>query len=346
MQLLLCYMHMIMALIMRILQLQERKHSDMRELHMNLFAEKCFIRSISEECRYTIIEPVTFKPGWKSYITKAIKEAVNIPVISTNVIKKPEQAEQFLAEGVMDFAAVGRGMYADAEWTKKAYEGRSEDIKPCIGCLYCLDQTALFRRSTCAVNGTAVREKEFPPVKQDLKGKNIVVIGAGPSGMEAALVCAQRGAFVAVFEKSDHIGGSAELGTRTPDKEALKALVTYYEIQAQKQKIDMRFQTEATMEMIRECDPYAIFVGTGANPLIPTIDGIKDTKYMTIPEALDYDFKPEGKKIVVIGGGMTGSETAEHFAKMDYHINSMAVFYCHTKSRLVKDLQAWVVIYY
>lgn len=70
------------------------------------------------------------------------------------------------------------------------------------------------------------------------------------------------------------------------------------------------------MEMIRECDPYAIFVGTGANPLIPTIDGIKDTKYMTIPEALDYDFKPEGKKIVVIGGGMTGSETAEHFAMM------------------------------
>ena len=61
---------------------------------------------------------------------------------------------------------------------------------------------------------------------------------------------------------------------------------------------------------------------------------------------LDYDFKPEGKKIVVIGGGMTGSETAEHFAMMDYHINSMAVFYCHTKSRLVKDLQAWVVIYY
>ncbi len=270
----------------------------------------------NQECRYTIIEPVTFKPGWKSYITKAIKEAVNIPVISTNVIKKPEQAEQFLAEGVMDFAAVGRGMYADAEWTKKAYEGRSEDIKPCIGCLYCLDQTALFRRSTCAVNGTAVREKEFPPVKQDLKGKNIVVIGAGPSGMEATLVCAQRGAFVTVFEKSDHIGGSAELGTRTPDKEALKALVTYYEIQAQKQKIDMRFQTEATMEMIRECDPYAIFVGTGANPLIPPIDGIKDTKYMTIPEALDYDFKPEGKKIVVIGGGMTGSETAEHFAMM------------------------------
>lgn len=134
--------------------------------------------------------------------------------------------------------------------------------------------------------------------------------------LDAVCMQMQRGALVTVFEKSDHIGGSAELGTRTPDKEALKALVTYYEIQAQKQKIDMRFQTEATMEMIRECDPYAIFVGTGANPLIPTIDGIKDTKYMTIPEALDYDFKPEGKKIVVIGGGMTGSETAEHFAMM------------------------------
>ena len=86
--------------------------------------------------------------------------------------------------------------------------------------------------------------------------------------------------------------------------------------------------------------------GTGEILWYSDENPLRDQNICTIPKALDYDFKPEGKKIVVIGGGMTGSETAEHFAMMDYHINSMAVFYCHTKSRLVKDLQAWVVIYY
>lgn len=268
----------------------------------------------NQECRYTIIEPTTIKAGWKSYIAKAVKDAVNIPVIATNVIKKPEQAEQFLAEGIMDFAAVGRGLYADGDWVRKAYEGRSEDIKPCIGCLYCLEQTALFRRSTCAVNGTSARENEFPPVTRDLEGKHIVVIGAGPSGMEAAIVCKDRGADVTVYERSGHIGGAAELGARTPDKEALMALVTYYEVQAKKKGIDVRFHTTATADMVRACRPYAVFVGTGANPLIPPIKGIDTAKYLTIPEALDREFRPQGKRIVVIGGGMTGCETAEHFA--------------------------------
>ncbi|GAB2045999.1 FAD-dependent oxidoreductase [Agathobaculum sp. TL06] len=270
----------------------------------------------NQECRYTIIEPTTFKTGWKSYITKAIKEAVSIPVISTNVIKKPEQAEQFLADGIMDFAAVGRGMFADGDWARKAYEGRAEDIKPCIGCLYCLDQTAFFRSSTCAVNGTSAREREFPPLHTDLAGKTVVIVGAGPSGMEAALVCKQRGANIIVFEKSNCIGGAALLGTRTPDKEALHALIEYYEVQAKKAELDIRFGTEATPELIQSYDPYAIFVGVGATPIIPAVEGIKDTPYLTIPQALSPDYRISGQRVVVIGGGMTGCETAEHFAMM------------------------------
>lgn len=101
------------------------------------------VNNANQERRYYIIEPTTIKSGWKSYIIKAIKEAVNIPVIATNVIKMPSQAEEYLAEGLMDFAAVGRGNFADAEWAKKAREDREEDIRPCIGCLYCLDHLIL-----------------------------------------------------------------------------------------------------------------------------------------------------------------------------------------------------------
>lgn len=274
------------------------------------------VNNANQENRYYIIEPTTFKTGWKSPIIKAVKDAVSIPVISTNVIKKPEQAEVFLRDGIMDFAAVGRGLYADPEWVKKAREGRSEDIKPCIGCLYCLEQTAKFRSSTCAVNCRAARELEFPPLKKDLVGKNIVVVGAGPSGMEAAVVLRQRGAEVTVFEKGGWIGGAAELGARTPDKEPLRALLTYYKVQAQKLGITVHLNTEATKEKIAVYHPYAIFVASGSDPIIPPLKGLDKANYITIPQALETGFTRQGQKIAVIGGGMTGCETAEHFALM------------------------------
>lgn len=274
------------------------------------------VNNANQEKRYLIIEPTTIKSGWKSHIIRAIKEAVTIPVIATNVIKMPSQAEAYLSEGLMDFAAVGRGIFADAQWVQKAYEDREEDIRPCIGCLYCLDQTAKFRKSTCAVNCTTAREKEFPELGKDLVDRKIVIIGAGPAGVEAAMLCAHRGASVTIIEQENYVGGAAELGARTPDKEVLKALVTYYETQINKLGIELLLNTTATTSLIQTYDPYAIFVATGANPIIPGIKGLKESSFLTIPQALADNFTLNNKKIVVIGGGMTGCETAEHFALM------------------------------
>ena len=272
------------------------------------------VNNANQECRYYIIEPITFKSGWKSYITKAINDAVNIPVISTNVIKKPEQAEQFLEEGIMDFAAIGRAMMADADWARKVYEDRSEDIKPCIGCLYCLDQTAKFRRSICAVNPGLARDREFPPLQKDLVGKSVVIVGAGPSGMEAAVVLAKRGCDVTIFEKNDYIGGAAELATRTPDKEVLNLFIDYYRTQLNKLGVTVMLNTFATAEMIKEINPYAVFVATGSKPLIPNIEGVSEDTIYTVEQALDKNFDVKNEKVVVIGGGMTGCEVAEDLA--------------------------------
>ncbi|WP_195267687.1 NAD(P)/FAD-dependent oxidoreductase [Eubacterium sp. 1001713B170207_170306_E7] len=274
------------------------------------------VNNANQESRYYIIEPIGFKPGWKSYITKAVKDAVAVPVIATNAIKMPEEAERFLAEGIMDYAAVGRANFADAHWAQKAAKGRSSDIKPCIGCLYCLDQTAAFRQSTCAVNPEAVRENEFPEHSADMTGRTIAVVGAGPAGMEAAILMKKRGARVVVFEKQDHVGGASELGSRTPDKEPLKLLAGYYAAQAEKLGIDLRLETEGTPEAIRSLNPYAVFVATGARPFIPKVDGLETVAYKTVGEALAPDFKINGKRVTVIGGGMTGCEVAEHFARM------------------------------
>lgn len=278
------------------------------------------VNNANQECRYYIIEPITFKTGWKSYITKAIKDAVQIPVISTNVIKKPEQAEAMLAEGIMDYAAVGRGMMADSEWARKVYEDRSEDIRPCIGCLYCLDQTAKFRRSLCAVNPGLARNSEFPPLQKDLEGKQVMIVGAGPSGLEAALVLAKRGCDVTIYDKNDYIGGAAELATRTPDKEVLSLLLDYYNTQLNKLHVTVKLNTMVMAEMINEQNPYAVFVATGSNPIIPNIEGVSEDTIYTVEQALSKDFKVENEKVVVIGGGMTGCEVAEDLALKGNHV--------------------------
>ncbi|NMM61700.1 FAD-dependent oxidoreductase [Clostridium sp. P21] len=280
----------------------------------NIGVDVLNVNNANQECRYYIIEPITFKSGWKSYITKAIKDAVSIPVISTNVIKKPEQAEKLLTEGIMDYAAIGRGMMADADWARKAYEDRSEDIKPCIGCLYCLDQTAKFRRSICAVNPGLARDREFPPLQKDLVGKSVVIVGAGPSGMEAAIVLAKRGCNVTIFEKNNYIGGAAELATRTPDKEVLSWLIDYYRTQLHKLGVIVKLNTFATAEMIRKMNPYAVFVATGSKPIIPNIEGVSGENIYTVEQALDKNFDVKSEKVVVIGGGMTGCEVAEDLA--------------------------------
>lgn len=272
------------------------------------------VNNSNQERRYYIIEPTTIQSGWKSPIIRKIKEAVSLPVIATNVIKKPEQAEKYLREGIMDFAAVGRGLLADEKWAQKAYEGRPEDIKTCIGCLYCLDQTAKFRRCACAVNPRLLREAEFPEPPRDLSGRTAVVVGAGPSGLEAAIVLAERGCRVTIIEKNNYLGGSAELGTRTPDKEVLGWLLDYYKTRVKKLGIQLMLNTSAGMEMILAMNPYAVAVAAGSRPVVPPVEGLSTETVHTVEEALQSGFKPAGPNVVVVGGGMTGCEVAEKFA--------------------------------
>ncbi|MDO4648070.1 MAG: FAD-dependent oxidoreductase [Eubacteriales bacterium] len=272
------------------------------------------VNNANQENRYYIIEPITFKAGWKSYIIKAIKDAVSIPVIATNVIKRPEDAEKFLAEGIMDYAAIARGNMADENWAKKALEDRSNEIKPCIGCLHCLDETGFYRRSECAVNARMAREDEFKEPKVDMKGRQIVVVGAGPSGMEAAIVMRQRGAEVVVLEKNDFIGGAVELGSRTVDKDPMHWLADYYKVTANKLGIKVLLNTEATPELIASYEPYAVFVGAGVTPFVPVQSWLDNENVYTVEEVLRKNMSWENKKVTVIGGGMTGCEVAEKFA--------------------------------
>lgn len=248
--------------------------------------------------QWFIIEPVNVKFGWKSYILEAIKDAVAIPVMGTCVIKKPEQAEELLEKGIVDFPVTCRMFLADVSWPKKAKQGKGDEIKTCIGCLHCIDTTELNQECICAVNPTVLRNDEFIDKGKDLEGKKIVVVGAGPAGMEAAILCAQRGANVTVFEKRPFIGGAAKLGSMTPDKEPLEWFVKYYETMARKLEIDVRLNSAVSKDEIISMNPYAVFVATGATPIVlPTgkPDGIK---IFTVDQVLESLLEVKGKNIV------------------------------------------------
>jgi pyruvate/2-oxoglutarate dehydrogenase complex dihydrolipoamide dehydrogenase (E3) component len=220
----------------------------------------------------------------------------------------------------MDYAVMTRAFLADPEWAKKAREGRSEEIKPCIGCLYCLERTGLYRRGICAVNPRLIRMEEFPDRGRDLEGKKVIVVGAGPAGLEAAVGCVRRGAVVTVYEKREFIGGAAALGSRTPHKAPLMWLVNYYETMAKRLGIVIKLGTEITEEQIMEEKPWAVFVACGAAPVTLPFARPDGKRIFTVDQVLEQDLQFKGEKIVVVGGGMTGCEVAEYYAMMGNNI--------------------------
>ena len=274
------------------------------------------INNSNQEKRYYIIEPIGMDTGWKSPIIRKIKAAVNVPVLSTNVIKTPDQAEQFLAEGdLMDFAVMARAFLADVEWAKKAREGRCNEVKPCIGCLHCLQQTAFSRRSICAVNPTVLRLDEFPERGRDLEGKRIVVVGAGPAGLEAAVELQKRGANVVVFERGSALGGALASAAKIPHKEPLQILLDYYQTMIDKYGVAIRYNTEATTESILAEKPYAVYIaaGSNSNTEIPTLKANGETIF-TMDDILRNNMTFPDTTVAVIGGGMNACELAEYLA--------------------------------
>lgn len=262
-------------------------------------------------------EPTSYALGWRKDNAKAVKEAVSIPVGQTGMIRTPEQAEQLLEEGYQDVIGLARPLLADPYWVVKAKEGRSKEINRCIACLYCLESmmhNALDggKPGQCALNPRTCNEIDYPAVPPKVgNDRPVVVIGAGPAGLMAARTCAEKGFKVTVFEKNDTVGGQVLLAAAPPQKKKIGWATEDYAYQCSQLGVDLRLGTEATVENVRALDPYAIFDATGGVPIVPKITGCDLPNVYTPDEVLRGDVTFEGKKIAVIGSGMTGLETAE-----------------------------------
>ena len=249
-----------------------------------------------------------------SWVTKKLIGKVGVPVMASNRINDPETAEEILREGCADLVSMARPFLADADFVNKAKQGRAREITPCIACNQaCLDHTFLRKVSTCMVNPRACHETELRYLSAS-RAKLVAVVGAGPAGISAAIVAAERGHSVVLFEKSDKIGGQLKMAARIPGKEEFRGLLDWYEVEIDRTGVDLRPGASPSAEDLSDFDE--IIVATGVSPRVPELSGLELPSVLTYAQVLS-DGEQAGGRVAIIGAGGIGFDVAEFLAEDD-----------------------------
>jgi 2,4-dienoyl-CoA reductase (NADPH2) len=244
------------------------------------------------------------------YLSKAIREKVNVPVFASNRLGNPFLAEKALRAGVADMICWGRPLIADPELPQKIIEGRMDEIVPCISCNQgCLD--AIFSKTPvcCTVNPRVGREKELSYQSQK-KPKKILVAGGGPAGMEFALNAGRMGHSIILFEASGRLGGQLNLINSVPGKQSYANAAESLEKRLKHTNVQVRLHTELTPQIVKQHHADLVVIATGASPAKPEIQGIGLPHVVNARDVLNGAVADIGKQVVIIGGGATGCETA------------------------------------
>ena len=245
-----------------------------------------------------------------TFVTKKMKSELSIPLICTNRINTPEVAEQVLADGHADMVSMARPLLADADFVKKAKEGRSEEINTCIACNQaCLDHVFKRKIASCLVNPRACHETEIKVEKSE-KSKKIAVVGAGPAGLSFACTAAQRGHKVSLFDKAEEVGGQFNMAKKIPGKEEFYETLRYYRKQLELLDVDLRLGKEVAGQEITDGKFDDVVIATGVKPRTPSLPGIDHEKVLSYIDVLHG--AAVGKDVAIIGAGGIGFDIAEY----------------------------------
>ena len=271
--------------------------------------------------------------GWRSYMAKAVKEKFNKPCISMGNIRDPKVAERILADGDADLIGMGRGLIADPAWVNKVATGHECDLRKCISCnVGCAgNRIGVNRPIRCTVNPSVLEGDVYKKLHVN-KNCNVVVIGGGTAGLEAACTAAEVGCNTFLLEKGSELGGLASLISKIPAKNRLADFPHYLMHRAEQlENLYIFTNTEGTPENIRKFHPNIIVSSTGSAPLMPPIAGLKDridnedyniySILGMINHINDFPKDLEGKKVVVVGGGAVGLDVVEFFADRNADIS-------------------------
>jgi NADPH-dependent 2,4-dienoyl-CoA reductase/sulfur reductase-like enzyme len=290
--------------------------------------------------------------GVDVHLAEEIKKVVDIPVIAGGKLGNPDLAEKVLEEGKADLVAIGRALIADPDWPNKIRAGKADRVRKCISCnIGCLGRVTMVPRklSRCSVNPLFGNEEKFRNMGPAAEKKKVVIVGAGPAGMSAALTACQRGHDVTLYEKTDKLGGGGQfwLSSIPPFKQETLYVPEYYEREfAELKNLAVHFNAEVNVEKVKQENPDAVIIATGACPLIPDISGGDNPEVLTYEDVL-LQKKPIGSPAIIIGGGNVGCETALYLLKKGIRVTILEMCFrlldnveLSTRNALLNELKA------
>jgi NADPH-dependent 2,4-dienoyl-CoA reductase/sulfur reductase-like enzyme len=295
---------------------------------------------------YMIEASMRIPPNYAMFIPSALRKAVGLPVIGVGRVKDPIQAERLLAEGHADLVGIVRAQIADPEFSRKARENLTDDIRLCLSCNQeCVGRMGLNRWLGCIETPATGREKGYGigTLQRVTAPKRVVVVGGGPAGLKAAVIAARRGHKVTLLEKEPQLGGQVVWAVRVTNRAEFGDIVRNLLHEIEQLDVEVRTGVIATAETVLAERPDAVIIATGSTPDSATIPGTEGPGVADVTDILSGKVKP-GKKVLVIDrlGFHEATSTAEYMAEQGCQVEVVTpALYVGQDLGVTLDLENW-----